>query len=145
MSRTFEGRDRFAPVAGALARGVPLSELGAPVHVWTRLPPDRPRVEAAAIHGRVVRVDHFGNVITNIGRDLVDAWRMGADIVAGLGVHAVAGLVETYASGRPGTPCLLFDSNDHLELAVPLGSAAVMLGVRPGDAVTVSRRTERPC
>ena len=144
VSRTFEGRDRFAPVAGWLGRGVPVADLGVPLHDWVRLPPDGPRVDGGTIRGHVVRVDHFGNLITNIPRGLLGTGA-GAGVDVSIGGHVVRDLVATYAEGQPGRPCVLFDSSECLEIAVPLGSAAAVLGVRRGDPVVVSRATERPC
>ena len=144
VSKTFEGRDRFAPVAGWLGRGVPVAELGVRLQDWMRLPAEEAQVEGDTIRGHVVRVDHFGNLITNIPRALLGTGP-GVGIDVHIGGHAVRDLVATYAEGRPGRPCVLFDSSEYLEVAVPLGSASAVLGVRRGDPVVVSRGTERPC
>src|SRR6266542_2863684 len=68
VSRTFEGRDRFAPAAAWLAKGIELVALGRPAGDIQRLDLPRPVVEAGRISGRVLRVDRFGNLITNIDR-----------------------------------------------------------------------------
>src|SRR5712692_3021008 len=65
VSRTFEGRDRFAPAAAWLAKGIELGALGrsaGPIH---RLDIPKPQVGADRIDGQILRVDHFGNLITN--------------------------------------------------------------------------------
>src|SRR5687767_11668099 len=72
VSRTFEGRDRFAPAAGWLAKGTQLAALGRPAADIYRL--DIPVAEAGAdrIRGVVLRVDRFGNLVTNIDRKMVE-------------------------------------------------------------------------
>src|SRR3954471_13367495 len=68
VSRTFEGRDRFAPAAAWLAKGVDISALGRPVTAWQTLLLPEPAVSATEVVGEVWRVDRFGNLITNIDR-----------------------------------------------------------------------------
>src|SRR5213593_1532664 len=68
VSRTFEGRDRFAPAAAWLAKGIELTALGRPAGSIQRLEIPHPDVAADAVHGEVLRVDRFGNLVTNIDR-----------------------------------------------------------------------------
>ena len=68
VSRTFEGRDRFAPAAAWLAKGVDLTALGRPAGAVQRLDVPQPRWPIDALDGEVLRVDRFGNLITNIDR-----------------------------------------------------------------------------
>src|ERR1700674_5588500 len=68
VSRTFEGRDRFAPAAAWLATGTDLAALGRPASGLHRLEIPRPDESADAIAGHVLRIDRFGNLITNIDR-----------------------------------------------------------------------------
>src|SRR5262252_10282501 len=68
VSRTFEGRDRFAPAAGWLAKGIDLVALGRPAGAIHRLEVPVPEFNGTALRGRVVRVDRFGNIVTNLDR-----------------------------------------------------------------------------
>src|SRR5207248_7863601 len=68
VSRTFEGRDRFAPAAAWLAKGVELSALGRPAGTIQRLALPQPTATPEQVTGEVLRVDRFGNLITNIDR-----------------------------------------------------------------------------
>ena len=139
VSRTFEGRDRFAPAAAWLAKGVDLAALGRSAGAIHRLELPRPRVEPSSITGEVVRVDRFGNLITNIDRRAFEALtREPVEIRAG--VHPVSRLVSTYADAPPGEICALFGSTDHLEIAVNGASAAERLALTRGAAVQVVRR-----
>jgi len=138
VSRTFEGRDRFAPAAAWLATGVALTALGRPAHGFVHL--DAPvAVEGdERLDGTVVRVDRFGNLITNIERRAFDqvAARGGLQVVvAGCPVSRV---VATYAEAAPLELCALFGSTDHLEVAVNGGSAADTLGLARGADVNVT-------
>src|SRR5438874_2181630 len=72
VSRTFEGRDRFAPAAAWLAKGIQLSALGRPVTEIQRLDIPIPEVSADGISGTVLRVDRFGNLVTNIDRKTIE-------------------------------------------------------------------------
>src|SRR5580692_7642161 len=68
VSRTFEGRDRFAPAAAWLAKGIELAALGRSAGLVHRLNIPRAALNGKQIDGRVLRVDRFGNLITNIDR-----------------------------------------------------------------------------
>jgi S-adenosylmethionine hydrolase len=136
VSRTFEGRDRFAPAAAWLATGVPLSALGPPIDDLHRLDPRAPTVGEGTIAGEVVRVDRFGNLITNIDRRLLDQMT-GRALVVRVADHEIAGVGSTYCDVAPGAVCALVGSSERLELAVNGGSAATVLGAARGTAVLV--------
>jgi S-adenosylmethionine hydrolase len=139
VSRTFEGRDRFAPAAAWLARGVDLTALGRPAGLIHRLELPQPVIAADRIKGEVVRVDHFGNLITNIRRKTFEALA-GGPLQICAGEHNVARVVSTYADAAPGEICALFGSTDHLEIAANGTSAAAALNLWRGATVQVARR-----
>ena len=143
ISRTFEGRDRFAPAAAWLAKGIEVRALGTPITTWEMLDVPEPRANAGQLSGIVLRVDRFGNLVTNIDRRTFDAFAAGGPIEIDADRHRVARLVGTYAEAERGSACALFDSSDHLEIAVAGGSAAECLGVRRGAPVLV--RLTAPC
>jgi S-adenosyl-L-methionine hydrolase (adenosine-forming) len=138
VSRTFEGRDRFAPAAAWLAKGIQLAALGRPVSDIQRLEMPAPESSADAIQGVVVRVDRFGNLVTNIDRKLVE--RLGPELTIDAGGKAIGRVVATYAELPADGVGALFGSTDHLELAAPSASAADRLGLTRGALVTVTRR-----
>ncbi len=139
VSRTFEGRDRFAPAAGWLAKGLELVALGRPAGTIQRLELPQPRVDADTIDGEVLRVDRFGNLITNIDRKTFDKLAGGALEIA-IGRHVVSKVVSTYADAAAGELCALFGSTDHLEIAANGASAASEVGLGRGAPVHVARR-----
>jgi hypothetical protein len=141
VSRTFEGRDRFAPAAAWLAKGVDLGALGRAAGAlhWLEVP--KPAVESGsgAIVGEVLRVDRFGNLITNIDRRTFDAIVVsgGHALEVQVGGHQVQKVVSTYADARPGEMCALFGSTDHLEIAANGASAAALLDLGRGAPVRI--------
>lgn len=137
VSRTFEGRDRFAPAAGWLAKGITLASLGKGIGDYHRLELAQPEAGAGEIRGQVVRVDRFGNLISNIDRRTFEQLAATGAITVRAGGHDVARVVGTYAEAPAGEPCALFGSTDHLEIAVNAGDAAAHLGLGRGAALTV--------
>jgi S-adenosyl-L-methionine hydrolase (adenosine-forming) len=143
VSRTFEGRDRFAPAAAWLAKGVELSALGRPAGAVQRFDVPRPRIEDDRIVGEVLRVDRFGNLVTNIDRKTFDKiasseGRGALEIQAG--PHQIGKVVSTYADAGPGELCALFGSSEHLEIAANGSSAATVLDLGRGAPVQIARR-----
>ena len=137
VSRTFEGRDRFAPAAAWLASGVELNALGPPLTNWQMLDVPEPRANGAQLSGVVLRVDRFGNLVTNIDRARFEQFTAGRRIQVAVADHPVARVVATYADADTGSICALFGSSDHLEIAVVSGSAAERLGLTRGAEVIV--------
>lgn len=139
VSRTFEGRDRFAPAAAWLARGIDLSGLGRLLTSWQLLTVPEPVVGDAEVVAEVLRVDRFGNLVTNVDRRTFERFTEGGGIEIKAGTQAVGTVVATYADAAPGSVCALFGSSEHLEIVVNAGSAAERLGLARGARVTISR------
>ena len=137
VSRTFEGRDRFAPAAAWLAKGVELSAFGAPLSDWQSIDVPAPHADRAQLSGVVVRVDRFGNLVTNIDRRTFDMFAAGRRVQIAAADHPIASVVATYADSGAGSVCALFGSSDHLEIALSGGSAAERLGLTRGAPVVV--------
>jgi S-adenosyl-L-methionine hydrolase (adenosine-forming) len=139
ISKTFEGRDRFAPAAAWLARGAEVKALGSAVRDYVRLDIPQAQLDGERIGGAVLRVDRFGNLVTNIPRAMVERLAGRGAVRISMGTTAVESLVETYAGVPAGTVCALFGSSEHLEIAKNGGSAADSLGLAAGAAVEVVR------
>ena len=140
VSRTFEGRDRFAPAAAFLAKGIHFEAFGRAVTDYHLLELPVPELDDAVLRGRVIRVDRFGNIVTNLDR------RSCEKLVGGPGGlqlsvrgQAIGRLVSTYADLAPGEIGALFGSTDHLECSTPSANAAERLGVSVGDPVELRR------
>jgi S-adenosylmethionine hydrolase len=139
ISRTFEGRDRFAPAAAWLAKGIQLGALGRTISTCHLLDIPEPEVSPASLRGVVLLADRFGNLVTNIDRRAVESFAHGGAVTLTLGGIAVAGLVATYADIPPGQVCALFGSTDHLEFALDGRSAEGALSLGRGAAVEITR------
>jgi S-adenosylmethionine hydrolase len=140
VSRTFEGRDRFAPAAAWLAKGTQLTALGRPAPDYHRLDIPTAVVDESSVSGVVLRVDRFGNVVTNIDRKTFESVAKSGSMEVTAGTQAIGRLVATYADIQPGEICALFGSTDHLELAANSESAADRLQLARGIAVSARRR-----
>lgn len=132
VSATFHGRDIFAPVAAHLASGADVKDLGPALKKLIRIPIPDPERRGKAIHGIVVWIDRFGNIVTNIPRD----WLPGSPDVR-IGQQSIRGLSMTYGEHRKGTLIALVGSGDRLEVSLVEGNAAGALGISVGDAVEV--------
>ena len=136
VSRTFHGRDVFAPVAAHLAAGVPPDRFGPLLAHMRPLALPVPRCEAGRITGEVIHVDHFGNLITNITADAAAA--LGSrSLAAELPGDRIVPLVEAYADVAEGAPLAIVNSWGCLEIAVRDGDAAQALAAGTGTAVSV--------
>jgi len=135
VSATFHGRDILAPAAGHLSLGVAPAQLGPPVTNWQRLELRRATEIAGGVHGEIVIVDHFGNLISNIPA----RWVTPGMTVKVPGCGAV-NLVRSYGDAEPGEIVALIGSSGRLEIAVVNGSAAAQLQLGRGTSVEVRGR-----
>jgi S-adenosyl-L-methionine hydrolase (adenosine-forming) len=138
VSSTFHGRDVFAPIAGWISRDIPLRQLGPdllnPVQLEIPVPK---KVRDALIHGAVLAVDRFGNIITNLAIGLLPdfdaAHPQTLRILAGQ--KEITAFYQTYSEGRPGEIFIVPSSTGYLEIAARDGSAASLLNIKPGAPV----------
>lgn len=137
VSKTFHGRDIFTPAAAHVARGFPLERLGASLDPTDLRVVDlpRPMVAAGSVGGRAVMIDGFGNVQLNVRPD--DLERAGLGAVVEVGSRRVP-RVATFADLPSGKLGLIVDSQGFVALVVNNGSAAELLGLRPGGVVVLS-------
>jgi hypothetical protein len=140
VSRTFHGRDLFAPTAAHLALGVEPSDVGPPLapDALVRLDLPKPDLNNGMVDASVLYVDRFGNMQLNLTRDDLD--RVG--IVPGTrfelelaGERYYATAARTYADARPGEIVLYEDSYRNVAIAINRGSAAEMFTAQPGQHV----------
>jgi S-adenosylmethionine hydrolase len=140
VSRTFHGRDVFAPVAAHLSRGVPLAEFGPRVEDPVRLRQAHPRRQGASLHGHVVFIDRFGNALTNLTEAaLREAFGGVPDdgLVLAVPGRVVMGLARSYGDAPVGAIVAVLGSSGRLEVAQVGGHASERLGLGLGDPVSV--------
>jgi S-adenosyl-L-methionine hydrolase (adenosine-forming) len=139
VSRTFEGRDRFAPAAAWLASGVELTQLGPRVDALARVHVPLARVSDRSIDGEVLRVDRFGNLVTNIFAAPLELMAESSGVTVTIAGRTAGGVVAAYAEIPDGELGALIGSTGQLEIAAGGGSAAALLGCGRGSPVHVSR------
>ncbi len=138
VSRTFHGRDVFAPVAAHLSLGVPIQKLGPALEDFVRLDWPAPRMQRNRIEGEVVYIDRFGNAITNLEASLFMGSKW-ASCEVGAKHQTACPLKNFYQAVSPKRPVALVGSSGFLEIAINGGSAAKALGVRIGTRVVLRR------
>jgi S-adenosylmethionine hydrolase len=121
---TFHGRDRFAPVAAAIANGLPLHELGPRVHDIVTLGPEE--------QDSVIHIDRFGNIITNIEASRIPFVRFALQV----NEHVIDRMERHYQDAAPG-PFLIVGSTGHIEISIANGSAAELLQVKRHQRVEI--------
>ncbi len=143
VSRTFHGRDVFAPAAAHLANGVAPGELGPPVPSGSlvRLELPAPEIGEARIRATVLYIDRFGNVQLNLSRADVERTGIvpGANVELDLGVDRYyASAATTFADARAGDIILYEDAYENIAVAITGGNAAEMFSIRPGQQLTIA-------
>jgi S-adenosyl-L-methionine hydrolase (adenosine-forming) len=138
VSNTFHGRDIFAPVAAWLSKSWQSSSFGDPITDFVRFALPKPKTVGNVVKGAVLRVDHFGNLITNITAEDVPAL-VAADgkFTIRLGNGQVSKVVQTFAQGAQGEIVGIIGSSGFLEISVNKGNAARTLAAARGAEVTV--------
>lgn len=132
-SATFHGRDRFAPLAAAIAGGLDLKGLGPPTEAFMKLELPEPERSVDKTRGEVIYVDRFGNLITNLRPEHLPD---GVPVFE-LAGKRIEGLSRYYAERKRGELLALVGSTGRIEIAVRDGSAAERLAAGIGAKVLV--------
>ena len=139
MSNTFHGRDLFAAVAGWLSKGIESSAFGEVITDYVRFAAPKPKPTGPnTLKGVVLKVDKFGNMITNIRpQDLPQLFEPDARFRIILGKAEITKMKTAYAQGTPGETFAILGSLGYLEIATNRGMAARMVGADKGSDVGV--------
>jgi len=140
-STTFHGRDVFAPVAAYLSLGIPPEDFGTTVHDFAHLPWPEVTKTGDALVGKVIYIDAFGNLITNVRDRDVSALHPEKPMISVAGV-TVEGLASHYSSGQEGGYTALINSWGLLEISSFKGNAQLLCGAKVGDEVLVRNSQE---
>ena len=139
VSSTFHGRDIFAPAAGYLSLGVRMEDIGEPVQDMVKLGISEVRiVPRRSLTGKVIYIDRFGNIMTNISEENVLSFTKGVKtkgITCEIKRKTITKFVDYYNQGLPEELIMLKGSSGYLEISINKGSASDMLKVSPGDMV----------
>jgi len=140
VSQTFQGRDIFAPVAGWLSRRVDPDKFGDPIEDFVRFAPPQPkRVNERLLKGVVMRVDHFGTLITNFSAtDIPQLFGENPPpFKIMVGKSEVTKMKSSYSQAVPGEIFVILGSGGYLEISANRASASQALGVGKGAEVGV--------
>ena len=134
-SATFHGRDIFAPIAADIASGrTNLVAIGTPTYEWIPGWIEEPDVSTGKVSGIIITVDTFGNLISNIDRELIADFRHPVAHIAGRELE----MQTTYGRAKPGDYLALINSFDVVEVARAEGNAADGLGMERGAPIVIS-------
>jgi len=140
VSKTFHGRDIFAAVAGWLSKNWQPASMGEEITDFKRFALPRPKEADGLLKGVVLKVDSFGNLITNLrSEDLPEGALEKGEIKLQIGNHAVSKLVQTFANGNAGEAIAYVGSSGLLEIGLNKGSASKTLGIGRGTAVLLDK------
>lgn len=144
VSNTFHGRDIFAPIAAHLSLGVSLEDIGPPVQTLVQLPIQVPELIGDTLTGQIVKIDRFGNAITNISETAIA--RLKSASTGGISTYEIrVGSVRlhrfnrAYAESGVGKSLAIIGSSGLLEIAINGGNAKEGLRIKWGDPVVVQR------
>jgi len=145
-SRTFEGRDKMAPAAAWLSKGVPSIEFGPPLSMFKKFTIQKPMLRRKEIVGHVVYTDKFGNLITDIPAKMLDLLRKQSgkrSLILFRGKKKVAAIKQSYSDVKKGESLFLIGSLGEIEIAVREDSASRKLRIKNGDTVKISARSRK--
>jgi S-adenosyl-L-methionine hydrolase (adenosine-forming) len=137
ISDTFHGRDIFAPAAAHLANGVRPSEVGPIVKNPVRRDPPQPVVWQEQVRGEVIHIDSFGNIITNVSREVFETVARDKRFRIVTNGKVIEQLSRTYQDVPRGKAVALFGSLEMLEIAIHGGRADRQIGAGKGDPVQI--------
>ena len=140
VSKTFHGRDIFAPVAAWLTKNWQSQSMGEEIGDYKRFALPRPKEAEGGLKGVVLRTDAFGNLITNLRKeDLPEAAASTGSVSLQAGNHVITRFVQTYAQGNGTEPFAYVGSSGYLEIAMNKANASRMLGLVRGIPVLLSK------
>ncbi len=134
VSRTFHGRDVFAPAAAHLARGVPLSDMGEIIRKYIKGEVESCEVKENGIEGKIVAFDRFGNGITNIEEEKIDPTKKIRIEIKDLKFNRLS---RSYSEVSTGEPLVIVGSSGTIEIAVNQQSAKEKFDLRLGDSIRI--------
>ncbi|MCZ7399931.1 MAG: S-adenosyl-l-methionine hydroxide adenosyltransferase family protein [Candidatus Methanoperedens sp.] len=137
VSSTFHGRDIFAPVGAHISKGLDISVVGKQIFDYVDLDFGKGLKKDGSLQGRIIFIDQFGNLVTNISSDMVD-FQFG-DVLDIQNVQVL--FHKSYGFCRKGEPVAMIGSHGFLEIAVNRGNAAQFFNKKPGDEIIVRKIT----
>lgn len=137
LTTSFPERDIFAPAAAKIASGISLTDLGKPLQGFKRMIDRQVKATKKQISGNVIRVDHYGNLITNIPKEAFDILSKDKAFVIQFGGEKFRRLHTLYNQADEGECFMLFNSIGLLEIGIYKGNASELLGLSYDSMVNI--------
>jgi len=143
ISRTFHGRDIFAPVGAHISKGVPIEELGPHLAMQDliRLGIPKPYLsDNNELTGTIISIDRFGNCISNINEDCLNKFVKNSSekrLEIKIGKTVINSLSRSYTGVGTGCPLAIIGSFGYLEIALNCDNASRRLNIEKGDTITL--------
>jgi len=139
VSRTFHGRDIFAPVAAYLSKGEKVEKFGPGMRKIEKLRFPEPQVKNNRLVGEVIYVDRFGNLITNINQDTFLRFIKTKKFRIVIGKAKISKINFSYQEGKEGLPIGIFGSFDNLEISLYRDDASRRLNLHKGSKIYIEK------
>lgn len=143
ITNTFHGRDIFAPVAAHISLGLNIHQLGKPISDTKKLVIPLPHSHDNTLTGQIIRIDNFGNLITNITAYDLAGFLGNKEPVIHTGKIKIYGLNKTYSDKENGEVLAIINSSNQLEIAVNMGKASQYIGKEPDDIIGTVVKVEK--
>jgi len=143
-SRTFEGRDKMAPAAAWLSRGISCEEFGPEMTSYKKSAPEKPQIKKDEIVGHILYIDKFGNLITNIPEGMIKLLQVKTgkkELSLSIEDTEITSFEQSYSSVKEGELLFLVGSVGLIEIAAKESSAAHKLKIKNGDKVKIIVRS----
>jgi S-adenosylmethionine hydrolase len=137
ISRTFHGRDVFAPSAAWLARTGQPESFGPEVTDYERFTLPRPQLSDRTIHGEILRADHFGNLLTNLRPEDAPHFATGGNFRLKIRQTEITRRISTFGEATGSELCVMLGSSGYFEIVVNRASAAQATGAAAGSPFTL--------
>jgi S-adenosylmethionine hydrolase len=134
---TFPEKDIFAPAAAKLASGIALADIGKPMPSFKKMIDRQVKATKKQIAGHVIKVDNFGNLITNIPKEAFDVLSKEKTFTVQFGGEKFKRIHTQYNQADEGECFLLFNSLGLLEIGIYKGHASELLGLSYGSMVNI--------
>lgn len=138
VSATFHGRDLFAPVAAWLACGVEAKEFGEEIDDFVKLGSLNPLVEGETLKGRIINIDRFGNIVTNIMPEHLTQKMIEHGFILKIGEHEISKFQDFYAAAKEREIFAIWGSAGFLEIVAFCASAEKMLNAKVGQEIVLT-------
>jgi len=139
ISFTFQGRDIFAPVAAYVSRGVKIEKLGKRIKQIKKIDFPEVKIKKDTLKGEILYIDSFGNLITNIKKDVFLNFVKDKKFVATLNGKKIGKLYNFYSQAEPGSPFFIEGSFSFLEISLQLTSAKEYFKAKEEDTVIIKK------